>query len=197
MKKYVPILLLLLLACTNPFSVRDPDQPKINNQLQAANSLQNNPDSLLKKIQYAFSEENVNFYLDCIADSPQVSVPFTFIPQQDAANRLLPWQPWNPDDEYQYFFSLIGDPELEKLTLQIYNIRDWTLVNASQDSMQTRFDYEIQLKSKDGEKFFLGQSIFKIVRSGQSLWYVYFWEDLKIKSDQTEPTWSELKANYR
>jgi hypothetical protein len=184
----------MLVGCTNPFSTREPEPPQINATPQAVNSLQNHPDSLFTKIKYAFKEKNVNYYLDCLSDPTRWNIQYTFIPHQHEITRLVAW---NRQDEYNYFYGIINDENTISFDLQIFNIQDWTLVGASQDTMQSRFSYEIVLNFKNKQEYYKGRSIFKIFRSPQSLWYIYYWEDLQLEASQTEGTWSTLKASYR
>lgn len=172
MKKICFILTaVFLLGCTNPFSTRTPEKPASNQQPQAVNSLQTNPDSLLAKMQYAFRDKNVNYYLECLADADIVQTRFVFVPQQNESYRL---NAWSRQDEYNYFNRLTNNNAIQTIILQIFNVRDWTLIGAGQDTMQTRFDYEIELNFKTRREYYRGQSIFKIVRSAQSLWYVSY-----------------------
>ncbi|MEJ2634802.1 MAG: hypothetical protein P8184_05865 [Calditrichia bacterium] len=194
MKIFFIISFIFLIGCTNPFGTREPDKPRSNNPTQPINSLQNYPDSLLAKFKYAFGQKDINYYMQCLADSTLINARFVFIPQQNESYRL-PF--WTREDEFNYFNRLINNKDINNLLLQIYNVQDWTILGASQDTMQTRFSYEIEIDYKLKKEFYRGQSIFKIVRSPQTLWYVYFWEDLQANSNDADSTWSTLKANYR
>ncbi len=191
MKRLSIIFLLFFLCCTNPFATRNPDKPAQNTNPQPVNSLQNYPDSVIWKMQYAFSEKNSNYYMDCLADPS-----FKYVPQQNESYRLTGW---TRDDEYNYFNSLINNNDVVNLKLIIDKdkIQPATPIGSSQDTMQTRFEYEIEINFKLRKEYFRGQSILKLFRSQQSLWYIYYWEDLQITSDDADSTWSTLKANYR
>ncbi|RMG64877.1 MAG: hypothetical protein D6715_09050, partial [Calditrichaeota bacterium] len=106
-KRYMCVLGLvgLLLACTNPFSVRSAQPPRASNQPQDTNRLQTDPDSLFKKLQLAFQTRNINFYRECLADSNQVGRDFRFIPEQNERDRL---RGWTLQDEFTYFSNLIN-----------------------------------------------------------------------------------------
>ncbi len=193
-KKFILIVVFFLSACTNPFSTRTPEEPAINTKPHSINSLQNHPDSLFSKLKYAFKEKNVNYYIECLADPARVKTVFTFMPQQNEAYRLTDW---TLQDEFNYFSRLVNNKDIQKVNLQIYNVEDWTFVSNTQDTMQSRFSYEITLYLKTKKEYYRGQSIFKILRSFQSLWYIYLWEDFQLNSKQVDSTWSTLKANYR
>ncbi len=194
MKKFLLVVLVLFASCTNPFVTREPEPPAVATRPQPGNTLQNNPDSLLLKLQYAFRDKNVNFYTDCLSDGERVTPAFYFVPSQNEAQRF-PF--WSRRDEYYYFNQLATNSDLEKMSLQLFNVADWTYLGASQDTMQTNFAYEIQLKFKLRREIYRGEGVFKIVRSSQSLWYIYYWEDFEKTAGANDSTWSTLKINYR
>lgn len=197
MKRILPIVLLILAGCTNPFSTREPDKPASGNVLQQANTLQNHPDSLLAKLLYAFDEKNRFYYRECFADTERVGVEseFRFLASPNERYRLTGW---TLQDEINYFDKLSTNPDILAKRLQIFNKQpEWTEVSASQDSLQNRFSYEIELTYKDHKEVYKGQSIIRIMRSSQSLWYIQYWEDLYLDTKQSDSTWSTLKANYR
>lgn len=194
MKRLFFIFISFLIACTNPFDTREPKPPLSNNQIQPISNLQNNPDSLFKQLQFAFQEPNWNYYDALIVDSAQLKIDFTFVPQQEAAYRL---QNWTRQDEQNYFRRLVTNKDRNDLFLQIFNIQGPVQIGASQDTLQVQFSYQIKIDLKIKREYYEGQGIFKIFRSSQSLWYIYYWEDLKSGSDLADSTWSILKAAYR
>jgi len=193
-KKIFIILFFLIWGCTNPFDTRDPRTPQINNPIQPIGTLQSNPDSLLRQLQYAFQEPNWNYYEALLVNPSMFSLNFIFVPQQDAAYRLLGW---NRQDELNYFRKLITDRSRNDLLLQIYNVQGPIQIGASQDTMQMQFYYQIELNQTVQREYYQGQCNFRIFRSPQSLWYIYFWEDLQISPETADSTWSILKAVYR
>jgi hypothetical protein len=193
-KKIFIILFFLLWGCTNPFSTRDPKSPDITNPIQPISNLQSNPDSLLKQLQYAFQEPDWNYYEALLVNPSQFSLNFVFVPQQDAAYRLVDW---NRQDELNYFRNLTTDKSRNDLLLQIYNVQGPVQIGASQDSMLVQFYYQIEINLTVRKEYYQGQSIFRIFRSSQSLWYIYFWEDLQLTAGKADSTWSILKAVYR
>ncbi len=193
MRLYFSILFLGFCACTNPFSTRDP-RPPLTTPIQPIGNLQSNPDSLLKQLQYSFKEPNWNYYEALIVNPASFSINFVFVPQQDAAYRL---QSWTRDDELNYFRNLTRDRTRNDLVLQIFNVKGPVFIGNSQDTLQIHFDYQIEINLLPAKEYYQGQSIFRIFRSPQSLWYIYFWEDLQLSGDTADSTWSILKATYR
>jgi len=182
------------MGCTNPFDTREPSPPSISNPIEPLGNLQSNPDSLLRQLQYAFQEPNWNYYEALLTDVLKYGIPYVFVPQQDAALRL---QGWTRQDELNYFLKLIKDKDRNDLFLQIYSVEGPTQIGASQDTLQVQFKYQIELNLLTSIEYYEGQSIFRIFRSPQSLWYIYYWEDLPLSSNKTDSTWSILKAIYR
>lgn len=194
MRYILSIIFLFLVGCTNPFTTREPKPPDIINPIQPISNLQTNPDSLLRQLQYAFQEPDWNYYDALMVDFSQFGINFIFVPQQDAAFRL---QNWTRDDEINYFRKLIKDRNRNDLLLQVYSIEGPVQIGASQDTLQIQFKYQIEIDMIINKEYYQGQSIFRIFRSPQSLWYIYLWEDLQISADKTDSTWSILKATYR
>lgn len=194
MKRIFIIIFFLSWGCTNPFDTRDPRTPLITNPIQPLSNLQSNPDSLLRQLQYAFQEPNWNYYEALLVNPGVYPINFTFIPQQDAAYRLVGW---NRQDELNYFRKLITDKAKNDLILQIYNVQGPVQIGASQDTLLLQFYYQIEINLKVRKEYYEGQGVFRIFRSPQSLWYIYFWEDLQLAPEKADSTWSILKANYR
>jgi hypothetical protein len=193
-KKIFIILFFLIWGCTNPFGTRDPKTPQITIPIRPISNLQSNPDSLLKQLQYAFQEPNWNYYEALLVNPSQFSLNFIFVPQQDVAYRLVDW---NRQDELNYFRKLITDKSRNDLLLQIYNVQGPVQIGTSQDTMLMQFYYQIEINLTVRKEYYQGQSIFRIFRSPQSLWYIYFWEDLQLTAGTADSTWSILKAVYR
>ncbi len=194
MRIYLIFLFLLILSCTNPFDTREPKLPEISTPVQPIGNLQSNPDSVLRQLQYAFSEPNWNYYESLIVNPANFPINFIFIPQQDAAYRLLDW---TRNDEMNYFRKLTQDRQRNNLMLQIFNVQGPLQTGNSQDTLQIQFDYQIEINEDTGMEYYEGQGICRIFRSSQSLWYLYFWEDFQLNSESADSTWSILKATYR
>ncbi|RQW03851.1 MAG: hypothetical protein EH225_06675 [Calditrichaeota bacterium] len=148
----------------------------------------------MKQLQYAFQEPNWNYYESVLVNPEDFPITFHFVPQQDAAYRLLDW---SRDDELAYFRKLITDRQRNELMLQIYNVKGPVQTGTSQDTLQVQFDYQIEINNQLYTEYYTGQSIFRIFRSSQSLWYIYYWEDFQTTADDADSTWSILKATYR
>lgn len=196
MNKIFLSLVFIILSCTNPFDTRDPKPPRIIDPIQPISNLQNDPDSVLKQMQLAFQELEWNYYDALLVDPTRSGINFVFIPQQEAVY-TYGLQNWTRQDELNYFKKLIQNRKKNDLILQIYNVQGPVQIGASQDTMQTQFSYQIEINQESGREYYTGQGIFKMLRSQQSLWYIFYWEDLKAGKERADSTWSVIKASYR
>lgn len=193
MKIYIVIgfLAFLYFGCTNPFSTRSPEDPDLGGG-RPSSQLQTDPDSLLSKLKSSFGLRDVTDYQECLADSFQIGKNFVFIPENREINRLANW---NLQDEANYFNKLINSDGLEDINISFNTPNAWTFISA--DTQQIEFSYQIEVEFITKTEFYQGTSIIKILQSSSSLWYIFYWQDLKINSNDPSDTWSTLKANYR
>lgn len=194
MRKIFIIMFLVFCECTNPFDTREPEPPQTTKPSQPISTLQNDPDSLLKLLQLAFREPNWNYYNAILIDPARFGIDFFFIPQHDVAYRM---QQWTRQDEINYFVKLTQNRKKNELNLQIYNVEGPVQIGASVDTLQTQFSYQLEIPQKNKTEYYRGQAIFRILRSSQSLWYVFHWEDRIGSDDKVDSTWSVLKINFR
>ncbi len=180
-------------ACTNPFALRTPESPILNSGQKVLN-LQSDPDSLLKKMQVAFKERNTTYYLETLASMETVGLAFRFIPEKSESYRF---SGWSRSEEGNYFFNLINQSQLKTLTLRFFDAEPWRQSPASLDTLTTNISYEIVVNKLTKTEKFVGRAAFTVVRNPLSQWYIWRWEDFKQQENQTEATWSTLKANYR
>ena len=187
------VLLSLLCYCTNPFSTRSPEEPDPNaGQPTTGNNLQNTPDSVIAKIKLSFEQRNPQLYLDCLADPVRIGTFFVFFPEQDEAARLVNWM---LSDEKQYFNNFVNSEDLLKVELKDSVLSSFT---TSLDTFRTEFIYKITAQFRTKTDRYQGRSILGLLRaSGDQLWYIYEWVDLRAGDETSDSTWSTLKADYR
>lgn len=190
----VLFIFLTIWACTNPFSTRTPTVPAPTSSTQALNNLQNDPDSLLAKIRYAFNLKNSSFYIECLADSNQTGKGFVFVPEKDESYRL---SNWGRQDELNYFNNLINNRDVQEIGIEFIDVLPWNSSQNSTDTLQTQFSYSIRLKFRTRSEVYQGRTFIRLLRSNFSQWYVFYWEDFKMSSQSPDSTWTTIKANYR
>jgi len=190
---YFIFLGLLVSGCTNPFSLRTPEPPILDSGQNVLN-LQSDPDSLLKKMIVAFKERNSTYYLETLASPETTGRTFVFVPEKSESYRF---SGWNRTEEGNYFFNLINQPDLKGLTLRLFNPESWRQAPTSVDTLSTNISYEIVVQKITHTERYVGRAAFTVIRNSFSQWYIWRWEDFKLRDEQTENTWSTLKANYR
>lgn len=196
MKRSAIIVLAVLLGtafyCTNPFDTRTPEEPDPGGQPTVGNGLQNTPNTVLTQIKLSFEEENSQLYQDCFADPLKIGATFMFLPEQDEATRLVNW---TLDNEKQYFRNFINSDELKKVELTYNTLSE---IQVTVDTFKTEFTYEITAEFITKTDRYQGRSILGLLRAqSNQLWYIYEWVDLRLGPEQSDSTWSTLKANYR
>ncbi len=182
-----------IAACTNPFSLRTPEPPVLNSGQNTLN-LQSDPDSLLKKMQIAFAERNSTYYMETLSSPETTGKEFVFVPEKSESYRFTGW---NRNEESNYFFNLTNQADLQGVTLRFYEKEEWRQYAGSVDTLTINVSYDIVVKKLTESQRFTGQAAFTVIRNKLSQWYIWQWEDFKRSDDQTEGTWSTLKANYR
>jgi hypothetical protein len=187
----IAILSLAIFGCTNPFSTRTPETPNLGGG-KPKSLLQTDPDSLLSKLRSSFTIKDVTDYQECLADSFQVGKNLIFIPENREINRLVDW---NLQDEANYFNKLVNSDGLRDISITLDTPNTWTFLSA--DTQQIEFSYQIDIEFITKTEFYQGTSIIKILKSSSSLWYIFYWQDLKINANDPSDTWSTLKADYR
>lgn len=185
------ILLSVCLSCTNPFNTRTPEEPA-SDEPPTNTPLQNDPGTILDKIQLAFREKDIRLYSDCLADPSLVNASFIFLPEAQEISRF---SNWTKADEINYFNNLVNNDTLIQVKLE-YNIETFKII--AQDTVQIDFSYSITAEFRKKTESYQGRSILDILESSASLWYIFRWVDLRLDTDALiDGTWSTLKANYQ
>jgi len=169
-----------------------PEEPNFTGNQQTFN-LQTDPDSLLAKLRNSFITMDVTDYIECLADSFQVGMDMSFIPENREISSIGNWELM---DEENYFKNLTSHQDLQNINVDFYDRSDWVQTTSS-DTQQIQFSYQIKLEFITETETYQGRSLIKILRSSTSLWYIFHWEDFKLNSNDQSDTWSTLKADYR
>lgn len=189
---FIIALFFIFWNCTNPFSTRTPEEPNPTGNQQTFN-LQTDPDSLLAKLRKSFITQDRTDYEECLASEPQTGTDLVFIPENREIVRLADW---DLADEGKYFQKLIDTEDLQEINISFfYDQSQWIITSA--DTQQIQFSYQINLKFITETEVYQGRSLIKVLRSSTSLWYIFYWEDFRLDSNDQSDTWSTLKADYR
>ncbi|MGH1364404.1 MAG: hypothetical protein ACRBF0_12670 [Calditrichia bacterium] len=180
------ILLIFLGSCTNPFATRMPEPPTSGDNLVTS---QSDPEQLIAKIRSAFDVQLSSTYEQCF-DSL-----FTFLGAGSDASELSNWDRMR---EIAYFQQLVQDEQVESAVLNLPEDGDPVFTPITQDEEEVRFQYEILLGLRTGQRVerYQGRVILRVVKSSQENWFVRSWQDLETTSGN-DSTWSTLRAKYR
>lgn len=195
MKRWAKISFLCIVfiaGCTNPFSTRTPEDPDLSSTQPTSFNLQNDPNTLLAKIQQTYEFKDSKSYKDCFANPSIHPDGFLFIPDQNEASRLTNWI---LDDEERYFTNLVNkfdvtfDFNPEEAVPQP--------IPGTSDTMLLEFDYTITASDDIlGTERYEGRSVMRLLKTPQEIWFIYRWLDLQ-EASKSDSTWSTLKANFR
>lgn len=197
MNKFTKILLFLLtlyFSCTNPFTVREAEQPGIN---KSSDNYEEPfiSETVILNLEYAINQGNITNYEKCFVNEYS-STPFTykFLHDQRIETNLL--NDWTLDDEIQYFSNIINSDTLRSLDIVLSQMLPHQQITSFPDSVWTGFDYDISLTFDDSYFNYKGHTILNLVKNNQGIWAIYYWEDLP-SSDNYENSWSLLKLKFR
>jgi len=169
------------------FETRTPEQPVT---IRSTFVPPTTPDLLITNLKYAILEKNSDNYLKCI--SP---VSYFYIP--DSKSLLIYgtiFQNWNSQSEKNYFNNIISQSNTNSTsTLFLDNT---SITTISPDSVIYKADYIIvfQHNRANVPKSGIGNMTLTLKANENNLFYINKWED--FRKNDTDFTWSELKANF-
>lgn len=192
--KYISIIAILNWCCTNPFSVREPEDPATTGTA----ILYETPVSaevVLSNFRYSIIQKNIINYRNCFADSSVAeNFRYKFIPDKRLESEFF--ENWTMTDEINYLSSVFNT--VQSVDLSSFGEISFNVINGSPDSVQTSiFNYELSLNSNNSKTIYTGQIKMKLVRNSNSLWAIYYWEDLPTPDQPESQSWSWVKAFYR
>ncbi len=186
-------LIVLGLACENPFSTRKAEPP--DNQNPSTFIPPTNPEFVFLNLQFAVRERNVENYILSFVDSTLSQQQFTFVPDQGvAAANPGTFAGWSLEDERLYFIQLLRETPTDSVHSLSFVEESSSEISGTATFTQ---NYELIFKHSltgNTPTEFRGQSIFWLERNETGNWAIYRWQDL---GNGTDPSWSELKALFQ
>jgi len=189
---FVSLLIILGLACENPFSTRKAEPPDTQNRFTFIPPT--NPGFVFINLQFAIRERNVENYILSFIDSTQSQRRFTFVPDQGAATANSgTFEHWSLENERLYLFQLLqATPGDSLLNL---SFREESRSETSETATFTQnYEMVIEHSRTNIATEFRGQSKFFLERNETGDWAIYRWEDF---TNSVDPSWSELKAAFQ
>jgi hypothetical protein len=193
MKRVLPLLLLVILGCSDPFSSRESEPPVGDNGtfIQPVT-----PQIVLFNLENAYKEFIVTNYMMCLDSNFFFKYDFVIrqIDERDSG--------WYYSEELRLiessFNSLLADsatlislslsPLIDQqdqafdTTAILYRSYILIHINAISDSTADTTEY-------------LGTSIFTLIENEQGLWSIIHWEDQHQNTNI--PSWADYKNGYR
>ncbi len=181
------IVALLVAGCSkNPFSLRDPEDPLVEEGTYVTPV---DPNIALENLRFAMVERNLGHYVQVFSDSLEFTFDYLLTDQpgeqrgwrmnEDAriASRMF-----DGIDTIQLIWSLTPGraDQFDDSTAVMY--RTYTLTIASAEAV-------------GGTEAFEGEMIVRLERNTLELWWIVRWEDSHLTADS--PSWADLKSRYR
>jgi len=177
---YISLILLLGLACYNPFS-----PPVVGPGFMVPIASQTDPDSVLKNFKYSYEYRDIITYENCLYKE----FTFFYIDQDKNTGELLEIEvPRDGDD---------GDIDLTKGVFKVFDdirFETWEVFSlpseydsVTQDTTKLRqVNFHLVLRDIDGNYSYehleaTGFARFKFKKSEDGFWRIFYWEDNSIQ----------------
>ena len=185
------IVVLILIACTNPFNTRDIEDPEIGVAIYdppVSSSI------VLSNFHFSIIQENISNYINCFVD-PTLAYNFAFRFVPDPGVETDKFRFWTLYDEKSYLNTVFK--QSVKIYLKFLDDITYTNISQSPDSVQTNsFRYELRIDFEEEDAIFVGTARMKLIKDINALWHIYYWEDTKSE-DLESNSWSNLKATFK
>lgn len=182
---FILIAITILVKGCGIFETRDPEPPE---EVRSNYVSPTTADLVLTNLENAIAEKNSENYIKCLS-----AENFQYIPDsRSLQNYKIIFTEWDQLSEKRYLDNLIiNTPSTSALFLS--NKR---LTQVSPDSAVFQANYQVvfQHNQQNIPKTAKGNLIFNIATDANDLYYVRRWED--FRQNDTDFTWSELKANF-
>ena len=187
------LTVLLLCACTNPFTTRDIEEPDINDSSDIFDQ-PTNYEVVLSNFRYAIIQKNISNYMNCFVEpSLAYNLSFKFVPDRTIeSEKFIDW-----DITYERIYLNTVFNQSMNISLEYLDEIIYTNISQSPDSVQTNsFRYELRISFENEEAVYSGRARMKLIKNTNAIWAIYFWEDSKLVNFDGS-SWSNLKANYK
>ncbi len=195
---YTVFSVLLLLYCTNPFSVRDVEKPGFGSDW-VRYAPATSPDSVIYNFQLAIANKNVEEYMRTFVEPMKADAhSFRFIPVPYYINDFP--AAWTLDDERNFFTQLVQSDKKDypKIRLDFLNTVVLTAISpvSVDDSVESNsVQYALQVNYGDSLAVYEGIARFKLYHSKSAppeTWHIYYWQDNAVEQNY-DKTWTYLK----
>lgn len=175
---------LLFLSGCSVFSTREPEDPlgDTGSFVQA-----DTPEQVIENLQAAVAELNTLNYRRSLSEQ------FTFQPTASAQARETVFLSWSRSQEEQYFSAMVAAASLnEGHSLQL-NDESLTLLSESEFVLDATYVLTINHRRAEVPVRVQGRLQWILRQGEDGLWALEEWLDQELG---TEPSWSDLKAEF-
>lgn len=182
----IPIFFILLWGC-GLFQTRNPEAPETRRSTFYPPTT---PEAVISNLSFSISEKNSTNYFKCISPSA-----FKYVP--DSKSQLVYgqiFQNWNQASEKFYFDNLISNTGENATSYLFLSGKVTNLITP--DSAITTADYTVVFHHNRNNvpKSSVGNFRLVLTSDENNNFYIISWED--FRQNDTDFTWSELKANF-
>ncbi len=181
-------------ACENPFTTREPELPSQNTSgFLDRSSVEN----VFLNLQAAFTDRNVETYVQSFVDSTRSERRFEFAPDEGVAlSQPGIFLGWDLDRERRYFSRMLQATPADSVLALFLVEADREPPRSSTAVITQDYTIVVEHSSPSGGLGgdINGQARFFLERDEFGDWAIYRWEDTKTEPDNF--SWSELKAFF-
>ncbi len=192
-RNFLLLLIFGILSCTNPFNLRDIEEPEIN----VGSDIFDQPissDVVISNFRYSVVQKNISNHINCFVDLSQGFIfTYRFVP--DPSVETEKFRNWVLTDEKSYLNTVFK--QSGKISLEFLDTITFTNISQSPDSVQTNsIRYILSVMFETENMVYTGSARMKLVRNINAMWAIYYWEDTK-STEEDSRSWSNLKANFK
>jgi hypothetical protein len=177
----------LLLSSCGLFETRNAQEPETRRSTFIPPTT---PDATIQNLTYSILEKNSTNYKNCLVQSGYI-----YIPDSKSLNQYGQiFQNWDVNSEKLYYDNLIAQTD-ENASSTLF-LSNQVITQITSDSAVATADYIVvfQHNKNNVPTTATGNLRFNITADAENLFYIKKWED--FRKNDTDFTWSELKANF-
>ena len=177
----------VLIAGCGLFETRSPEAPETRRSTYVPPTT---PDAVIMNLTYSINEKNSNNYSKCIS-----SFTYKYVP--DSRSQLLYgqiFQNWNYSSEKLYLDNLISQTNSNASSNLFFDNKVITLISSDSATVTADYTMVFQHNRANIPKTAVGNLRLTITADESNNFYINYWED--FRRNDTDFTWSELKANF-
>jgi hypothetical protein len=161
----------------NPVTVRSTFEPPTT------------PEAVIRNLAFSIEEKNSNNYMKCLSPDN-----FVYVPDSKSQSHYPIFQSWNVNSERFYYENLIA--QTNSTASSNLFLSDTLLNQITPDSAVYTAEYIVvfQHNRTNIPKSAIGNTRISLKADESNFYYISKWED--VRRNDSDFTWSELKANF-